>query len=101
MLFWFRNDLRLHEQRALQAALDAPASALLPVVCLPRAQPPPEAVSASEAPGAAGAAAAGVPGRSVTGIARPGPRRWGLPRWCVRTLRLPRSAASLPPCTNW
>lgn len=40
VLFWFRNDLRLHDQRALQAALDAPASALLPVVCLPRAQPP-------------------------------------------------------------
>lgn len=40
VLFWFRNDLRLHDQPALQAALDAPASALLPVVCLPPAQSP-------------------------------------------------------------
>ena len=38
VIFWFRNDLRLHDQRALAAALNARttngASHLLPVVCL-------------------------------------------------------------------
>ncbi|MBD9407211.1 DASH family cryptochrome [Acidovorax sp. ACV02] len=35
VLFWFRNDLRLHDQPALQAALASGATHLLPVVCLP------------------------------------------------------------------
>lgn len=34
VLFWFRNDLRLHDQLALHAACDG-ATRLLPVVCLP------------------------------------------------------------------
>ena len=33
VLFWFRNDLRLHDQPALHAALHSGASHLLPVVC--------------------------------------------------------------------
>ena len=37
VLFWFRSDLRLHDQPALQAALHSGATHLLPVVCLPRA----------------------------------------------------------------
>ncbi len=37
VLFWFRNDLRLHDQPALQAALTGGATHLLPVVCLPAA----------------------------------------------------------------
>ncbi|MBP7441215.1 MAG: deoxyribodipyrimidine photo-lyase, partial [Acidovorax sp.] len=37
VLFWFRNDLRLHDQPALAAALASGATHLLPVVCLPRA----------------------------------------------------------------
>ena len=35
VLFWFRNDLRLHDQPALQAALASGARYLLPVACLP------------------------------------------------------------------
>ena len=35
VLFWFRNDLRLHDQSALHAALTSGATHLLPVVCLP------------------------------------------------------------------
>ena len=39
VIFWFRSDLRLHDQRALAAALDPAindgATHLLPVVCLP------------------------------------------------------------------
>lgn len=35
VLFWFRNDLRLHDQPALHAALTSGATHLLPVVCLP------------------------------------------------------------------
>ena len=35
VLFWFRNDLRLHDQPALHAALQSGATHLLPVVCLP------------------------------------------------------------------
>ena len=35
VLFWFRNDLRLHDQPALRAALASGATHLLPVVCLP------------------------------------------------------------------
>ncbi|MFN7043093.1 MAG: DASH family cryptochrome [Acidovorax temperans] len=34
VLFWFRNDLRLHDQPALRAALTSGATHLLPVVCL-------------------------------------------------------------------
>ena len=37
VIFWFRNDLRLHDQPALAAALASGATHLLPVVCLPRA----------------------------------------------------------------
>lgn len=37
VLFWFRNDLRLHGQPALHAALTSGATHLLPVVCLPPA----------------------------------------------------------------
>ena len=37
VLFWFRNDLRLHDQPALHAALTSGATHLLPVVCLPPA----------------------------------------------------------------
>ncbi|WP_311220731.1 MULTISPECIES: DASH family cryptochrome [unclassified Acidovorax] len=36
-LFWFRSDLRLHDQPALQAALRDGHQRLLPVVCLPAA----------------------------------------------------------------
>lgn len=35
VLFWFRSDLRLHDQRALQRACALGAKHLLPVVCLP------------------------------------------------------------------
>ena len=35
VLFWFRCDLRLHDQPALRAALTSGATQLLPVVCLP------------------------------------------------------------------
>src|SRR3989344_6877527 len=35
VLFWFRNDLRLHDQPALHAALASGATHLLPVVGLP------------------------------------------------------------------
>jgi len=35
VLFWFRNDLRLHDQPALQAALASGARYLLPVACRP------------------------------------------------------------------
>ncbi len=35
VLFWFRRDLRLHDQPALQAALHSGATHLLPVVCQP------------------------------------------------------------------
>ncbi|MES2771562.1 MAG: deoxyribodipyrimidine photo-lyase [Pseudomonadota bacterium] len=35
VLFWFRHDLRLDDQRALQAACAADTRALLPVYCLP------------------------------------------------------------------
>ena len=35
VLFWFRNDLRLHDQPALRAALTSGATHLLPAVCLP------------------------------------------------------------------
>ncbi len=38
VIFWFRNDLRLHDQPALQAALTSGATHLLPVVCLPPTQ---------------------------------------------------------------
>lgn len=37
VLFWFRNDLRLHDQPALHAALTTGATHLLPVVCRPPA----------------------------------------------------------------
>ena len=36
-LFWFRSDLRLHDQPALQTALGDGHQRLLPVVCLPPA----------------------------------------------------------------
>lgn len=35
VLFWFRNDLRLHDQPALHAALASGAAHLLPVACQP------------------------------------------------------------------
>ncbi|MBU6494572.1 MAG: deoxyribodipyrimidine photo-lyase, partial [Burkholderiales bacterium] len=35
VLFWFRNDLRLHDQPALHAACAGEPRYLLPVVCLP------------------------------------------------------------------
>ena len=35
VLFWFRNDLRLHDQPALHAACSGDTRYLLPVVCLP------------------------------------------------------------------
>lgn len=35
VLFWFRSDLRLHDQPALHAALASGATRLLPVACLP------------------------------------------------------------------
>ena len=38
VLFWFRNDLRLHDQSALHAACQLGAQHLLPVVCLPDVQ---------------------------------------------------------------
>ena len=38
VLFWFRNDLRLHDQPALQAACAPGTRRLLPVLCLPDAQ---------------------------------------------------------------
>ena len=38
VLFWFRNDLRLHDQSALHAACQLGAQQLLPVVCLPDVQ---------------------------------------------------------------
>ncbi|WP_426115112.1 DASH family cryptochrome [Massilia sp. PWRC2] len=38
VLFWFRNDLRLHDQAALRAACAAGSASLLPVFCLPSAQ---------------------------------------------------------------
>ncbi len=34
VLFWFRNDLRLHDQPALHAALTSGATHLLPVACV-------------------------------------------------------------------
>ena len=37
VLFWFRSDLRLHDQPALHAALASGATHLLPVVCRPPA----------------------------------------------------------------
>lgn len=37
VLFWFRQDLRLHDQPALHAALAGGPTHLLPVVCLPPA----------------------------------------------------------------
>ena len=40
VLFWFRNDLRLHDQPALRAALTSGATHLLPVVCLPAPDEP-------------------------------------------------------------
>ena len=40
VIFWFRNDLRLHDQPALHAALAQGARQLLPVLCLPDAQAP-------------------------------------------------------------
>ena len=40
VLFWFRNDLRLHDQPALRAALTSGATRLLPVVCLPAPDEP-------------------------------------------------------------
>ena len=43
VLFWFRSDLRLHDQPALRAALTSGATHLLPVACLPLSgvsQPP-------------------------------------------------------------
>lgn len=36
VLFWFRNDLRLHDQPALHAACASGARHLLPVLCLPQ-----------------------------------------------------------------
>lgn len=36
VLFWFRNDLRLHDQPALLAACASGAGHLLPVLCLPQ-----------------------------------------------------------------
>ena len=41
VIFWFRSDLRLHDQPALRAALTSGATHLLPVVC----QPPPDATT--------------------------------------------------------
>lgn len=38
VLFWFRNDLRLHDQLALQAACAPDTLYLLPVLCLPDVQ---------------------------------------------------------------
>ena len=38
VLFWFRHDLRLHDQSALHAACQLGAQQLLPVVCLPDVQ---------------------------------------------------------------
>ena len=38
VLFWFRHDLRLHDQPALHAACQLGAQHLLPVVCLPDVQ---------------------------------------------------------------
>ena len=38
VLFWFRNDLRPHDQSALHAACQLGAQHLLPVVCLPDVQ---------------------------------------------------------------
>ena len=38
VLFWFRNDLRLHDQSALHAACQLGTQYLLPVVCLPDVQ---------------------------------------------------------------
>ena len=38
VLFWFRHDLRLHDQSALHAACQLGAQHLLPVVCLPDVQ---------------------------------------------------------------
>jgi deoxyribodipyrimidine photo-lyase len=35
VIFWFRSDLRLHDQRALQAACKGSTRHLLPVLCLP------------------------------------------------------------------
>ena len=40
VIFWFRNDLRLHDQSALHAALAQGARQLLPVLCLPDAEAP-------------------------------------------------------------
>ena len=40
VIFWFRNDLRLHDQPALHAALAHGAHQLLPVLCLPDAAAP-------------------------------------------------------------
>lgn len=40
VIFWFRNDLRLHDQPALHAALAHGARQLLPVLCLPDAAVP-------------------------------------------------------------
>lgn len=37
-LFWFRNDLRLHDQPALQAACASGARFLVPVYCMPDVQ---------------------------------------------------------------
>lgn len=39
-IYWFRNDLRLHDQPGLGAALAASAGALLAVFCLPPADAP-------------------------------------------------------------
>ncbi len=38
VLFWFRHDMRLHDQSALHAACQLGAQHLLPVVCLPDVQ---------------------------------------------------------------
>jgi deoxyribodipyrimidine photo-lyase len=38
VIFWFRNDLRLHDQLALHAACARGTQHLLPVLCLPDAQ---------------------------------------------------------------
>ena len=40
VIFWFRNDLRLHNQPALHAALAQGSRHLLPVLCLPDAASP-------------------------------------------------------------
>ena len=40
VIFWFRNDLRLHDQPALHAALAQGSRHLLPVLCLPDAASP-------------------------------------------------------------